>query len=371
MGLVGGGPGSFVGPVHRMAAELDGRIRLVAGAFSSDPQRSLDAARRYGVSSERSYSDYREMFRAERAREDGIDLVAIATPNHLHLPVALAALDVGLHVVCEKPATSTLSEALILREAVRRSDRLYALTYTYSGYAMVREARARVARGDLGRVRKIVVDYPQGWLSTPVERAGNKQAQWRADVSRAGAGGCIGDIGVHAFHLAEYVSGMRVTSLMADLSRIVPDRTLDDDCNVLLRFSGGQPGVLMASQISAGERNGLTLRIHGEMASVHWHQETPNVLRIEHLDGRTELFHAGSTELTSHSRLPPGHPEGFIEALANLYEDVAAALSGAQSVADTALPGIDDGVRGMRFVEQAITSSAEKRWVTLDTETPK
>jgi predicted dehydrogenase len=357
--MVGGGPGSFIGPVHRMAAELDRRIELVAGAFSSNPEKSRQAGVDYGIDPTRSYADYREMIAAEGKREDGIDLVAIVTPNHLHLPVARAALEAGLHVVSDKPATATYAEALELRQAVRASNCLYALTYTYTGYPMLREAKALIARGDIGEVRKIVVDYPQGWLSEPLERSGSKQAEWRTDLARAGAGGCIGDIGVHAFNLAEYVSGERVTSFVADLSTVVPGRTLDDDCNILLRFAKGQPGVLMASQISAGERNGLTIRVYGTRAGLRWSHEHPNVLTIERADGRTEILHAGTAGISNRSRLPAGHPEGFIEAFGNIYRDFADAIEGASHLIGTAVPDIEEGVRSMLFVERAVESSRQ------------
>ena len=369
MGIVGGGAGSFIGPVHRMAAELDAHIRLVAGVFSSDADKSRATGISSGIAAERSYSDYRTMFAAERERTDGIELVAIVTPNHLHLPVALAALEAGLHVMSEKPATATLAEALDLRRAVRASNRLYALAYTYTGYPMIREARALVARGEIGTVRKIVVDYPQGWLSKPVERSGSKQAEWRVDPARAGSGGCIGDIGVHAFNLAEYVSGERVVEMIADLSSVVPDRVLDDDCNVLLRFSGGQPGVLIASQISTGERNGLTLHVYGERGGLHWNHESPALLTLNRDVGRTEILHAGAPGLGGRARLPAGHPEGFIEAFANLYRDFAAAISGDLHLIGSVLPDIEAGVRSMRFVERAVESSRHRTgWIALEDE---
>lgn len=362
MAMVGGGAGSFIGPVHRMAAELDGRIRVVAGAFSRDSERSRTAGLTFGVAPERCYDDWRDMI----AREREIDLVAIVTPNHLHFPVAKAALEAGLHVVSDKPATATLAEAQALRAIVDQSGLIYALTYTYTGFSMLREARARVARGDIGMVRKIVVEYPQGWLSSAIESAGNKQAEWRADPARAGVGGCIGDIGVHAFNLAEYVSGERVTSFVADLSNVVAGRSLDDDCNILLRFSGGQPGVLIASQIAAGKRNGLRLAVHGEKATLEWTHERCDRLMIEHGDGRTEILHAGTGQSPA-ARLPAGHPEGFIEAFANIYRDVAAAIAGDRALIDAVVPGIREGVRSMLFVERAVAASrAREGWTRLE-----
>ena len=264
MGMVGGGPGAFIGPVHKMAAELDGRIELVAGAFSQSPERSRAAGEGFGIDPGRAYAGYREMLSAERQRPDGIDFVVIATPNHLHLPVAKAALEAGFAVVSDKPATATYEEALALEAAVAGSGLPYALTHTYAGYALVREARAICASGRLGEIRKIAVEYLQGWLSAPLERTGQKQAAWRADPALNGPGGCIGDIGTHAFHLVEYVTGLKVTSLNATLRSVVAGRLLDDDCNALLRLENGAGGVLMVSQVATGEGNGLRLRVYGE-----------------------------------------------------------------------------------------------------------
>jgi len=294
MGLVGGGPGSFIGPVHRIAAELDREIELVAGAFSSDPDRSRDAGVLYGIDPERAYPSLEAMLREETARPEGIDFVAVATPNFHHLPAVRAALAAGVPVICDKPATATLAEAEEMAALVRQAGLPFALTYTYSGYPLVREARARIAAGAIGKVRKILVEYPQGWLAG---EAAGKQAEWRVDPARAGAGGCIADIGVHAFHLAEFVSGLRVERFMADLGTVVPGRLLDDDCQLLLRFNNGARGALLASQISIGERNGLRLRVYGETGGFDWKQETPNTLIQHHLDGRTELVQAGDPAL--------------------------------------------------------------------------
>ena len=356
--MVGGGPGAFIGPVHRMAAELDGVARIVAGAFSSDPQRARDGARHCGLADDRGYADWRAMIAAEAARPDGAEAVAIVTPNHLHLPVALAALEAGLHVISDKPATATLEEALALQEAVARSGKVYALTYTYSGYAMIRHARAMVAAGTIGAVRKVTVRYAQGWLAERVESEGNRQAAWRVDPMKAGLGGCIGDIGVHAFNLAEYVSGLSVERFVADLSALVPGRDLDDDCNVLLRFAGGAPGVLTASQVATGERNDLQLHIHGTKATLAWSHEDPGCLSVLWPGGRSETLRAGSPGVTGPARLPTGHPEGFIEAFATLYADFAAAARGQAGLVDRQLPGIRAGVRSLRFVERAVRASA-------------
>lgn len=369
LAMVGGGPGSFIGPVHRMAAELDGRIRLVAGAFSRDGARSAEAARAWGVAADRAYADYGGMIASERARADGAELVAVVTPNHLHFDVSAAALRAGLHVMSDKPATLDLAQARALAGIVAESGRLYGLSHVYTGYPMVREAREIVRRGDLGRVRKIVVEYPQGWLSRPIERDGDKQAGWRADPAQAGVGGCIGDIGVHAFNLAEFVGGVRVERLCADVSTVVAGRTLDDDCNVLLRFEGGARGVLIASQISAGARNGLKLQVYGETGGLIWRHERHTELTVEWLDAPSQVLHAGSAYLSAParaaSRIPTGHPEGFVEAFANLYRDLADAIVEGRTDAGL-VPDIAEGVRGMAFVETAVAASrAGDGWVGL------
>jgi predicted dehydrogenase len=366
--MVGGGPGSFIGPVHRMAAELDGRIRLTAGVFSRDPEKNALAADGWGVPRERIYPDYHAMIAAERARGDGVDLVAVVTPNHLHFEAAAAALRGGLHVMSDKPATLNLAQARDLADIVAASGKLYGLTYVYTGYPMVREAREIVARGDLGRVRKVIVEYSQGWLSRPIEREGDKQAGWRSDPAQSGVGGCIGDIGVHAFNLAEFVTGVRVERLCADLAAVVPGRVLDDDCNVLLRFEGGARGVLIASQISAGARNGLRIQVYGEKGGLTWSHERHTELTLDWLDGPTQVLHAGSPYLgaaaRAATRIPTGHPEGFIEAFANLYRDFAEAIAGGDG---GIVPGIGEGVRGMAFVERAVAASqAEAGWIALE-----
>jgi predicted dehydrogenase len=367
MGMVGGGPRAFIGPIHRMAAELDGNIRLVAGAFASTAEGSREAGRRYGIDEARAYPDYAALLREEAQRQDGIELVAIVTPNHLHFPVARAALEAGLHVICDKPVTSTLAEAEALADIVARTGRLLGLTYTYSGYPMLREARARCLGGALGKIRKVVVEYSQGWLADAVERQGSKQAEWRTDPQQAGLGGCIGDIGVHAFHIAEFVTGRRVAEICPDLNRIVAGRRLDDDCNILMRFDNGAPGVLIASQIATGDRNGLRLRVWGERGGLDWSHEDPGVLRFHRADMVTEVLHAGGGKLdaqaVSASRLPIGHPEGFIEAFANIYRDFAAAIRGGSTIEHTLVPGITDGVRSLRFVDRAVNGT--RSWIGL------
>jgi predicted dehydrogenase len=373
--MVGGGAGSFIGPVHRMAAELDGEIRLVAGAFSRDARRSREAGEHYGIAPERAYASYTEMFAGEQARDDAIEFVAIVTPNHLHFPVARAALETGFHVLSDKPATATHAEALALREMVRRSGKLYGLTYTYTGYGLVREARGICARGELGSIRKVVVEYSQGWLSEAIEATRQKQAAWRSDPAQAGIGGCITDIGVHAFRLLEFVTGQRVAEVAAQLSSVVPGRSLDDDCNVLLRLDNGTPGILIASQIAAGERNGLTLKVYGERCGLLWSHEDPNRLILSFLDGSTKILHGGANSAAlrdvsrAQFRLPVGHPEGYIEAFANIYRDFAVAVRDREvgSVHGSAVSTIDDGVRGMAFVDAAVRSNREgTAWTRID-----
>lgn len=371
LGIVGGGPGSLIGPVHLMAARLDGEFELVCGAFSRNPQRAQLAAQLYGVDPRRSYESFDEMFRRERARpNDGMRCVVIATPNDSHLQIATAALDNGFHVLSDKPATRTVTEAEALAQTVRTSACVYGLTYTYSGYPMVREARAICRDGRLGRIRKVMVEYLQGWLAEPVERQGNRQAVWRTDPSQAGAGGCIADIGVHAFHLLEFVVGHRVSRVRSDVGSIVEGRVLDDDFTSLVRLDNDIPGVIAASQVAAGEVNGLRLRVYGERGGIDWSQEIPDRLIVRWLDRPMEVVHAGanvaslSAQARDATRLPARHPEGYIEALANIYRDFAAAIRGRSQTGS--LPSIDDGLRGMHFVECVLRSSGQDgQWVQL------
>lgn len=365
MAMVGGGQGSFIGPVHQLGASIGAGIQLVAGVFNSDRTRSLASAANFGVMADRCYGDAEEMFAAEAQRDDGIDLVAIATPNHLHLPVALAAIRAGVHIMSDKPATATLAEAIALRDALAGGASLYALTYGYSGYPMVREARARIAAGLIGTVRKVVVTYAQGWLSAPSETS-NPRAAWRTDPGRSGVGGASADIGVHAFHLAEYVSGHRVREIAADARPLVPGRTLDDDCNVLLRFDGGQSGVLVVSQVAFGEGNGLSIKVYGDAGALHWAVEQADVLQFIKADGSHETLRPMSPGLLSRTPLPIGMGVGLIAPFAVLYRDFAAAIRGDAGIIDAVLPGIDEGVRSMRFVEQvALNSTNGKGWSSV------
>jgi len=371
MGLVGGGPGAFIGPVHRIAAELDGRCELVAGAFSQDAERSRVAGAKFGIDAARAYASYGEMIEAESKRPDGIDFLVITTPNHLHLPIALAALEAGIPVMSDKPATATYEEALALEAAVQKCGLPYGLTHTYAGYAMVREARAMFAAGKFGAIRKVAVEYLQGWLSRRLEATGHKQAEWRADPARNGPGGAIGDIGTHAFHLLEYISGLKVTAINATLRTVVPGRRLDDDCNAFVRLNNDAAGTLACSQIAAGELNEMRVRIYGETGSIEWRQQDPNRLMVKWLDGPEEIHHAAAGYLgrdaLAVARVPAGHPEGYLEAFAVLYREYADALvewkkGNAQPLPAT-LPGIEAGVRGMRFIERAMESNRKESWV--------
>ncbi|HUP23864.1 MAG TPA: Gfo/Idh/MocA family oxidoreductase [Thermoanaerobaculia bacterium] len=375
MGMVGGGRGAFIGNVHRMAAQLDGSIELVCGALSSDPERASASARDWFLPEDRSYGSFHEMFERERERDDAMDFAAIVTPNHLHLPVAEAALRAGFHVMCDKPMTHDVAEAERLVALVEETGLLFGLTHNYTGYPLVKEARQRVAEGELGAIRKVVVEYPQGWLAGPLEQDGQKQAAWRTDPARAGAAGAMGDIGTHAANLAEYVTGLPIESVCADLTAFVPGRRLDDDGNVLLRFADGARGVLYASQVSIDDENALALRVYGERGGLEWHQEEPNSLVLKWPDRPRQVLRTASHGLgeaaARAARLPAGHPEGFIEAFANLYRGfalgVAARLRGDQPPAEAGdVPTVHDGLRGMRFVEAVVASSrSERKWTTL------
>jgi predicted dehydrogenase len=371
MGMVGGGPGAFIGPVHKMAAELDGKIELVAGAFSQSPERSRLAGEAFRIDSARAYASYGEMLAVERSRPDPIDFVVIATPNSTHLPVAKAALEAGFPVMSDKPATAFYPEVLELEKVVAKCGLPYGITHTYAGYALVREAHSLFAANQLGQIRKVAVEYLQGWLSQPLETTGQKQAAWRSDPALNGPGGCIGDIGVHAFHLLEYVTGLKVASLYSTLRSVVPGRKLDDDCTALLRLNNGATGTLMASQIATGEGNGLRLRVYAENGSIDWRQEDPNYLHVKWADRPEEIRHAAAGYLSADARavtrLPGGHPEGYIEAFAVLYREFADALGawkqGASNPLPATLPGIEAAVRGMRFIERGIESSRQQTWL--------
>jgi predicted dehydrogenase len=376
-GMVGGGEGAFIGAVHRMAAALDGDYALVCGALSSDAARNLRSAEALGLDSGRAYPTLEAMLAGETVLPEGerMEALAIVTPNHLHAPAAIAALEAGFHVFSEKPMAMDLGEALAIEAAVARSGKLYGLAFTYSGYPLVAEARARVARGEFGAIRLVQAEYWQGWLSRPLDRDGNKQAEWRTDPARAGLGGCLGDIGTHAFQLAEHVSGLAVESLAADLTTHVPGRRLDDDVAALLRFESGARGMLKATQVAAGEENGLRLRVYGEKGGLEWSQMEPNTLVLRWLDRPAEVVRAGGPGLDplteARLRTPSGHPEGYIEAFANLYRSFGRAMrAGAAPPPPGAadwFPGIADGLRTMAFVESMIENSAgDAKWTSLN-----
>lgn len=374
MGMIGGGRGAFIGAVHRMASSIDGLIELKAGAFSSRPDVALASGRDLFLEEDRIYPDYKTMILAEAGLPEDrrIDFVSIVTPNFAHFEPAMMALENGFHVVIEKPMTFTLDEAKRLQKKVEETGLLLCLTHTYSGYPMVKEARNLVREGAIGKVRKIMVEYVQGWLSRAEEQAGNVQASWRTDPGRSGAAGCMGDIGTHAAHLAEYVSGLKIQELCADLNIVVPGRALDDDGNVLLKFEGGVSGTLVASQIAAGEENNLTLRIYGEKGGIEWRQQEPNTLMLKHLDRPAEVWRTGVGKLSSYAvantRTPGGHPEGYLEAFANLYRNFALTLMAMREGQTPSpemmdFPTVDDGVRGMAFIENVVASSRqERRW---------
>jgi predicted dehydrogenase len=368
LGMVGGGQGAFIGEVHRIAARLDDRYELLAGALSSDPQRAAASAVDIGIDADRSYESFEDMAVMEADREDGIEVATIVTPNHLHYCAASAMLRAGIHVICDKPLTATLAQAEELAELANKSGLLFAVTYNYSAYPMVRLARQLVAQGRLGDIRIVQVEYPQDWLATNIEDDDQKQAAWRTDPEKAGAGGCIGDIGTHAFHLAEFISGLKATELLADLSSFVGQRKLDDNANILLRFDNGAKGSLWSSQIATGNENALRIRLYGDKAGIDWSQENPNYLSLTALGGNKEILSRASASVPAATgtmtRLPAGHPEGFLEAFATLYRDIAEqlnALKGNRECDPEAMlvPDIANGLRGMRFIEKAVSSNAE------------
>jgi predicted dehydrogenase len=374
MGMVGGGRDAFIGAVHRKAAALDGEIDFVCGAFSSDPKKSKLSGQDFYLPSDRVYGSYQEMFDREAQLPEGerMDFVSIVTPNFMHFPVAKAALEAGFHVMSDKPATFDLKEGKALRKIVQKSGLMYGLTHNYTGYPLVKEAREMVAQGKLGKIRKIVVEYPQGWLATELEASGQKQADWRTDPKRAGASCCMGDIGTHAENLAEYITGLKITELCAEFTTFVKGRKLEDDGNVLLRFDNGAKGILHASQISVGEENALNIRIYGTLGGLEWHQMEPNTLIVKWIDQPTQLIRAGGGYLgkaaLANTRLPMGHPEAFLEAFGNVYKNYALALQarimGKKPKAENLdFPDIEDAVRGMAFIESVVKSSkSSTKW---------
>jgi len=373
--MVGGGRGAFIGAVHRMAATLDGEIELVCGAFSSDPEKSKASGADLYLPPHRVYGSFREMILEEKdlPESERMDFVSIVTPNHVHFPPAKMALENGFSVVCDKPLSFNTAEAKELQQLVESTGLLFALTHNYTGYPMVKQARAMIRNGELGAIRKVIVAYPQGWLSTRLEATNQKQASWRTDPKRSGAAGAMGDIGTHAENLAEYITGLRITKLCADLHTFVEGRQLDDDGSVLLRFDNGARGILYATQVAAGEENALHIRVYGEKGGLEWHQMYPNDLKVRWLDKPEQLLRTGVGDLhsaaQSAARIPAGHPEGYLEAFANIYRNFAhclrARLSGKEvNPVYEDFPTVEDGVRGMQFIDRVIESSAsDQKWL--------
>jgi len=375
LGMVGGGQGAFIGAVHRIAARLDDRYELVAGALSSKPDVAAASAAELFIDRDRSYASFEDMAKQEAAREDGIDVCAIVTPNHLHFPAAMAMLDAGIHVICDKPLCMTVDEAEKIAAKVKETGLLFALTHNYTAYPMVREARQMVADGKLGNIRLVQVEYPQGWMATKVEDTDNKQANWRADPAKAGMGGALGDIGTHAHNLANFVSGMTPSELCADVDAIVEGRKLDDNVQILMRYENGARGMLWASQVAIGHENGLRLRIYGDKGGLEWAQEHPNHMHFRPLDGRPELLTRGGAGIGAEGlhgvRVPPGHPEGYLEGFSNLYTDFADQLvayltNGKADAAAMLVPGVKEGLEGMKFVEAVVRSGRDGAvWVKM------
>ena len=372
MGQIGGSLDAFIGAVHRRAATFDNEIELVAGCFSQSPDKSKATGHALYLPDDRVYANFEQMIQAEKERpeDERIDFVSIVTPNHMHFPPAKMALENGFHVICDKPMTLNLQQAKDLAQIVEQSGLVFGLTHNYTGYPMVKEARDMIRNGKLGKLRKVVVEYPQGWLSTAEEHNDYKQAIWRTDPAKSGAAGAMGDIGTHAENLAEYVTGLKITELCADLSTFVPGRQLDDDGNVLLRFEGGAKGVLHASQISNGEENSLKIYVYGELGGLEWRQMDPNTLYYKSQEGQ-RLIRPNVGEMSpsakAHIRLPAGHPEGFFEAFANVYRNFAFAVKAHMEGRDPDplydFPGVEDGVRGLAFIDTVLASNAsEEKW---------
>ena len=372
LAMVGGGRGAFIGAVHRMAARIDDRFALVAGALSSEPARAMESAEELGI---RGYRDFAAMIAGETGREDGAEAVAIVTPNDMHHAPAKAALEAGLDVICDKPLALSVEEAEDLAATVARTGRVFVLTHNYSGYPMVRQARAMVREGALGAIRIVQVEYPQGWLTTAIEQSGQKQAAWRTDPARAGLGGSLGDLGTHAHQLAEFVTGLRVEAVLADVASVVPGRRVDDDAQVLLRFEGGARGMLWTSQVAPGNENALALRVFGDKAGLAWRQEHPNQLTVLPLSEPPRALSRGGPGLapsaSAATRIPAGHPEGYLEGFAQIYRDAAELIAARREGREPDplsldVPGVEAGLRGMRFVASAVASSrAGGAWTKL------
>lgn len=377
MGMVGGGIGAFIGAVHRMAAGIDGQIELVCGALHVDPEIAIQSGKELNLAPARTYRTYHEMFEKEGQLpvDKRMDFVSIVTPNHVHFEPAKLALEKGYHVVCEKPMAFSTEEAVAMQKLVEDSGLVFALTHTYTGYPMVKQAREMIRSGVLGKIRKVVVEYPQGWLSTPLEKSGQQQASWRTDPKKSGKAGSVGDIGTHAENLAETITGLKIVELSADVTTFVEGRLLDDDANVLIRFNNGAKGVLHCSQISAGEENALNIRVYGEKGGLQWHQHDPNTMYVRWMDKPTEIYRTGmpymETIAANHTRTPAGHPEGYLEAFGNIYRDFAkvvqARIDGVEpDPAYLDFPTVEDGVRGMKFIDAVIESGHQNAaWIKI------
>ena len=375
LGMVGGGQGAFIGAVHRLAARMDDYYVFVAGALSADAAKAKASGEELGLAPDRIYTDFREMAKAEARRADGIEAVSIVTPNHMHFPAARAFIEAGIHVICDKPLSLNLKEALALEKLLAKNRNVvFALTHNYSGYPMIRQARAMVAAGELGDIRMVQGEYPQDWLTTDIEKSGQKQAAWRTDPSKTGAGGCVGDIGTHTYQLGCFVSGLKLDELSADLSTFVKGRRVDDNVNVMLRYKGGARGMIWASQVAPGHENGLKIRVYGTKGGLEWVQADPNYLWYTPFGEPKRLITrggAGSNAAAARvTRVPPGHPEGYLEGFANIYTEVAQAIkarrAGKKPDKDVTFPGIEDGVAGMAFIEACVKSSAKNgKWVKV------
>ena len=375
LGMVGGGQGAFIGAVHRLAARMDDHYEFVAGALSSDAARSKASGEELGLAPDRIYGDFREMAKAEAKRADGIEAVSIVTPNHMHFPAAKAFIEAGIHVVCDKPLSLNLKEALALEKLLAKNKNvIFALTHNYSGYPMIRQARAMVAAGELGDIRVVQGEYPQDWLTTDLEKSGQKQATWRTDPARTGAGGCVGDIGTHTYQLGCFVSGLKLDELSADLTTFVKGRRVDDNVHVMLRYKGGAKGMIWASQVAPGHENGLKIRVYGTKGGLEWVQADPNYLWYTPFGEPKRLITRGGAGANAAAarvtRVPPGHPEGYLEGFANIYTEVARAIkarrAGKKPDKDVQFPGIEDGVAGMAFIEACVKSSAKNgKWTKV------
>ena len=374
-GMVGGGQGAFIGAVHRLAMRMDDHYELVAGCLSSTPEKAAASGKELGLADDRSYSDYKAMAKAEAGRADGIEMVSIVTPNHMHFPVAKAFIEAGIHVVCDKPLSLNLKEAKQLEALLKKHPKvIFALTHNYSGYPMIRQAQAMVARGDLGEIRLVQGEYPQDWLTNDLEKTGQKQAAWRTDPKRSGAGGCVGDIGTHTYQLVTFVTGLKLDELACELTTFVKGRKLDDNVQTMLRFKGGARGSIWTSQVAVGHENGLKLRVYGTKGGIEWVQADPNYLWFTPFGGEKRLITRGGAgagpEAARVTRIPSGHPEGYLEGFANIYTEIAqaikAARTGKKAPKEVQFPGITDGVAGMAFIEACVKSSSKNaKWVKV------